>query len=54
MPDQRLTGKLLIKQFLVKVYDFDEVKKFQNEVAKLDLLSQILTEVGIEKQDFLV
>lgn len=37
---------------LLKIYDSDEMAKFQNEVEKLNLLNQIMEEIG--QQGFLV
>ena len=37
---------------LLKIYDSEEVAKFQNEVEKLNLLNQIMEEIG--QQGFLV
>ena len=34
------------RKVLLKVYDVDDVQKFHNEVEKLNLLSQILDEIG--------
>ena len=32
---------------LIKVYDIDDVTRFQNEVEKLNLLNQIMEEMGL-------
>ena len=41
-------------KFLMKIYDTDEMHKYQNEVEKLELLSQIMVDMGVKEQSFLV
>ena len=41
-------------KFLMKIYDTDEVHKYQNEVEKLELLAQIMMDMGVKEQSFLV
>ena len=41
-------------KLIVRIYDCDEVHKFQNEVEKLQLLSQIMEDMGVNEQGFLI
>ena len=41
-------------KFVMKIYDTDEVHKYQNEVEKLGLLVQIMEDMGIHQESFLV
>ena len=38
----------------MRIYDCDEVHKFQNEVEKLELLGQIMEDMGVKEQGFLM
>ena len=39
-------------KFVMKIYDTDEVHKYQNEVEKLELLAQIMVDMGVKEQSF--
>ena len=42
------------RKYTVKLYDYDDVHKFQNEVEKLDLLNQIEADMGVKEQGLLL
>lgn len=42
------------ERLTMKIYDADEAYKFQNEVEKLQLLSEVMEDMGVQEQNFLV
>ena len=41
-------------KYLVRIFDCDEIQKFQNEFEKLDLLNSVMEDMGVSEQGFVV